>query len=79
MWTVYIIKSEGGLFYRGITRDLKKRLSDHNTGINKWTKRGNNWKLIYSENYRTAKEARIREKYFKNTAGREWLRRRGII
>jgi len=79
MWIVYIIKSEEGLIYTGITKDLEKRLQEHNYGRSYYTKRGSNWKLIYSERYDSSDQARKREKYFKNNAGKEWLKRRRIL
>ena len=79
MWIVYIIKSEEGLIYTGITKNLEKRLREHNSGRSYYTKRGSNWKIIYTESYDSSNEARKREKYFKNNAGKEWLKRRGIF
>ena len=79
MWVVYIIKSEEGLIYTGITKNLEKRLREHNSGHSYYTKRGTNWKIIYTESYDSCKDARKCEKYFKNNAGKEWLRRRGIL
>jgi len=61
-----------------MTANIQKRLVQHNKKYSIYTKRGSNWKLIYSESFSTSAEARIREKYFKNTAGKEWLKRRGI-
>ena len=69
MWTVYVIKSKEGLVYTGLAKNVKKRVSDHNSGSSLWTRRGKNWKLVYSKEYKTVKEAREREKYLKNTAG----------
>ncbi|MBL7136040.1 MAG: GIY-YIG nuclease family protein [Candidatus Marinimicrobia bacterium] len=79
MWVVYIIKSEEGLIYIGITKNLEKRLQEHNSGHSYYTKRGSNWKIIYTESYDSSNEVRKREKYFKNNASKEWLRRRGIL
>ena len=79
MWHVYVIKSKEGFYYWGMTSNLPKRLKKHNSGKSYYTKKGTDWKLMYFESFKTAKEARKREKYFKNNAGKEWLRRRGII
>jgi len=79
MWFVYIIKSENGMIYTGMTKNLEKRLLEHNTGMNYYTSQGSNRQLLYSEKFEASNEARKREKYFKNTAGKEWLKRRGII
>ncbi|MBU4446134.1 GIY-YIG nuclease family protein [bacterium] len=76
---MYIIKSEEGLIYTGITKDLEKRLQEHNYGRSYYTKRGSNWKVIYSERYDSSDQARKREKYFNNNAGKEWLKRRRIL
>ena len=79
MWTVYILKSMEKLIYVGMTQDVTKRLEEHNSGKSYYTKRGTNWKMVYSETFNSSEEARKREKYFKNTEGKEWLKRRGII
>ncbi|MCH7732705.1 MAG: GIY-YIG nuclease family protein [Candidatus Marinimicrobia bacterium] len=78
-WFVYVITSEEGLTYTGITHNIEKRLAEHNEGRSNYTKRGTNWRIVYREEFETRTEARKREKYFKNNAGKEWLRRRGIL
>ena len=78
-WFVYVIRSAEGLSYVGMTRDIEKRLYQHNSGMSRWTRRGSGWKLIYHETFSSSAEARAREKYFKNNAGREWLQRRGFL
>ncbi len=79
MWYVYVITSEEGLSYTGMAQDISSRLAEHNKGENYYTKRGTNWRVVYYEKFKTRSEARKREKYFKNNAGKEWLRRRGLI
>ncbi|MCH7731234.1 MAG: GIY-YIG nuclease family protein [Candidatus Marinimicrobia bacterium] len=79
MWCVYMITSEEGLTYTGITQNLNKRVIEHDKGESYYTKRGTNWRVVYYEKFKTRSEARKREKYFKNNAGKEWLRRRGLI
>ena len=79
MWTVYVIKSKEGYIYTGMSKDINRRLSEHNSGFSKWTKRGNHWKIVYSEKFDSSKEARQREKYFKTNSGKEWLQRRLTI
>jgi len=63
-------------FYTGYTADLKKRLLEHNRGLNPSTKRYLPWKLIYYEGCLTQSDARRREKYLKTTQGRRLLKRR---
>ena len=64
MYTVYIIEDENHLRYIGQTQDFSKRLEEHNSGLSFYTRRGRNWKLIYSEIYYTRAEAMKRERYF---------------
>ncbi len=74
-YIVYIIKSEEGYTYTGMTEDFDKRLSEHNNkSLSFWTKRGNNWKLVYSEEFDDKSDALNREKWFKTGAGRDFLK-----
>ena len=73
MFTVYIIQSEEGYVYVGQTNDMDRRLREHNSGHSCWTKRGNNWVLLYQENYETRVGAVRRERYFKTGIGRKWI------
>jgi len=76
IFTVYIIKSDEGLHYTGMTEDLSKRIQEHNSkSLSKWTKRGNNWKVIYSESFQIKSDALSREKWFKSGVGREFLKK----
>lgn len=71
---VYIIKSIEGLIYVGSTTDLNKRLYQHQNKLAGWTKRGNDWKLIYSEEFEDYSDARKRELWFKTGKGREYIK-----
>ena len=51
--------------YVGYTNNLKNRLNLHNTGRGAKFTRGRKWKLLYSEKYKTKKEAILRECYIK--------------
>ena len=51
--------------YVGYTNNLHKRLKLHNSGKGAKFTRGRIWKLIYSEKYKTKKEAILRECYIK--------------
>jgi putative endonuclease len=73
MFYVYVIQSETGLHYIGQTEDLKKRLSQHNEGKSRYTKRCKHWELIYQEEYSSRKEAIMRETALKTGKGREFL------
>ena len=72
---VYVIKSKEGLKYTGMTEDLELRLKQHNDkSLSFWTKRGNNWKLVYKEEFNDKTAALNREKWLKTGVGREFLR-----
>jgi putative endonuclease len=79
MWFVYIIQNEFTKeIYIGFTKDIKRRLIEHNMGIAKATyrKRGK-WILIYAEVYRNKKDAYLREQRLKHhgRAKQELLKR----
>ncbi|MEA2031314.1 MAG: GIY-YIG nuclease family protein [candidate division Zixibacteria bacterium] len=73
MFIVYVIISEEGYRYTGFTSDIKKRIDQHNSGISRWTKRGTNWQLVYSEQFSNKTEALQRERWLKSGHGREFL------
>jgi putative endonuclease len=61
--------------YVGITNNLERRISDHNSGYNKLTKPYRPFELILVEEYNSRKEARAREKYLKSGQGKEFLKK----
>ena len=75
MYFVYVLYSlKFERTYTGMTKDLKKRIKEHNTKQNKSTKAYVPWKLILMEEFETRIEARVREKYLKSGNGREYLK-----
>ncbi len=75
-YTVYVIESKEGYRYTGITEDIEKRLVEHNNKLlSFWTKRGSNWKIIYSETYNNKQDALKREQWLKSGVGREYLKK----
>ncbi len=75
MYTVYTIKSlERNYIYVGLTNNLERRFSEHDSGRNKTTKPYKPFKLIYSETLPTRAEARNREKYLKSGIGKQFLK-----
>jgi putative endonuclease len=75
MFTVYVIKSREGYMYTGMTEDIELRLKQHNEKLlSFWTKRGNDWNLVYKEEYESKTEALKREKWLKTGVGREYLK-----
>ncbi len=77
MFYNYLLKSENNdSLYTGYTGDLKKRLKEHNQGLNKSTKPYIPWKIIYYEACLDIEDAKRREKYLKTTQGKRLLKRR---
>jgi len=74
MFYVYVVRSDKGL-YIGFTKDLKKRLSEHNAGKGLYTRRSRDWKVIYYEAHTNEIDARRREHYFKSSYGGISLKR----
>ena len=73
---VYILHSAvSDKFYIGYTHDLRKRLAEHNKGLNFSTKFNKPWMLIYYEAHTDESDTRRREKYLKTTAGDRALQR----
>ena len=76
-YVVYVIRSIEGFTYTGVTEDLGKRLAEHNNKLlSFWTKRGREWKLIYSEEWQDKKEAYKREKWLKSGVGRDFVKQK---
>ena len=48
-------------------------MREHNGGHSKFTKGGIPWRLIYSEAFETASQARKRELFLKSGAGRKFV------
>ncbi|OGZ08475.1 MAG: hypothetical protein A3C13_00895 [Candidatus Lloydbacteria bacterium RIFCSPHIGHO2_02_FULL_50_11] len=77
MFSTYLLQStKNGKMYVGYTTDLKKRLQEHNHGLNFSTKPHRPWKIIYDESCCNREDARRREIYLKTTQGRGMIKRR---
>ncbi len=71
---VYIMASETGTLYTGITSNIKRRIFEHRTGeIPGFTNRYNVKKLVYVETFKTPDAAIKREKQIKS-----WRREKKI-
>ena len=64
MFYVYVLKNESDELYFGSTNDLRRRLSEHNSGKSLFT-RNHEWTLVYYEAYRVESDARNREHQIK--------------
>lgn len=73
----YILKSEkDGKMYTGSTRDLRKRLEQHNSGQSTYTKGRGPFRIIYYEACLLLEQARSRELYLKSGMGKRYLKNR---
>ncbi len=68
MWHVYVIQHNvTNQMYIGKTKDFKRRIAEHNNGLQSATKRKfGEWVPIYLETYRDKKDADNRELRLKN-------------
>ncbi len=77
MFYNYVIQSKKDKnLYIGYTKDLRKRLKEHNLGLNKSTKPYRPWGLIYYEACVDIEDAERRENYLKTSQGQRLLKRR---
>jgi len=76
MFYAYVLKSiDHDYYYKGHCQDLNNRLLQHNSGMTVSIRPYIPFKIIYSEEFATEHEAIAREKYFKSSAGRRFLRK----
>ncbi len=69
---VYILQSlKNNSLYIGYSSDLKKRLTEHNSGLSQATKPFIPYKLIFYEAFLNRIDAKNREVYFKSGYGRK--------
>ena len=75
MCFVYALRSEkNNKRYIGSTsKDIRRRLAEHNTGSNKWTKQNGPFRLIYADSFLDIKEAKEMERFLKSGQGRQCL------
>ncbi|MBS4064676.1 MAG: GIY-YIG nuclease family protein [Chitinophagaceae bacterium] len=75
MYYAYVLKSvHHDYFYKGHCYNLEARLQQHNSGMTVSIKPYIPFKLVYFEEFETEAEAIQREKYFKTSAGRRYLK-----
>jgi len=72
MYTVYVLRSEKcGRYYKGQTKDLDRRLREHNNGEEQSTAPYVPWKLVFSVEVASRSAALILERKLKNISSRE--------
>ena len=61
-WFLYVLECNDGSFYTGVTKDIERRLAEHNDGkASKYTRTRRPVKLLYFENCTGRAEALTRE------------------
>jgi putative endonuclease len=74
---VYVLRSQkDGKFYVGYTKDVQKRLEEHNSGKVASTKERRPMELIYWEGCVNQQDATRREKYLKTAWGKRYIKGR---
>ena len=74
MWTVYIVKCNDKKLYTGITTDIDRRLTEHNSGKGgRFTRFRTPVKLVYKEKVASRSEALKREAAIKKLSRPEKL------
>ena len=71
---VYVLRGRNGRNYVGITDRLQARIKEHNQGRTRADAGRAPFKLIYKEAHPDYDTARLRERFLKSGAGRQWLR-----
>lgn len=70
MWFVYIIRNDTNKrFYIGVTKNIKRRIVEHNRSKRRSITHFGNYCLIHREIVCTFKQARAREKQIKSYKG----------
>ena len=69
MWTYILQSLKTNKYYIGQTKNLDKRIIEHNQGLSKYTKSGIPWKIIYKKEHKSRTEAVKFEKLIKSYKG----------
>ena len=75
MFYVYILKNnDTDRYYIGSTSNLERRLKEHSKGKTRTTRILGTNELVYTEVYKTEKEARDREKKLKSYKSKKYIK-----
>lgn len=75
---IYILELQNKRYYTGITKDIVKRIMEHNKGKSKSTKKYRPVTLIHLETSDNYIHARQQEKYIKNIGAKHYLTKQKI-
>ena len=72
MFVLYILENKSSRIYIGQTNDLDRRLIQHNDPLRKaWTSRWGPWKVVFTKDFGSRREAMAHEKYLKSLKDRD--------
>ena len=75
VYTVYVLLSEStGKHYTGFTSNLEERMVSHNELGTDWTKSYRPWKIVYTKEFLSKKEAMEYELWLKTGKGRDFIK-----
>ena len=71
MFTTYILKSDKlDTYYIGYTGDVSARIAKHNSGGSRWTRGGMPWKIVFTRDFVSKREAIKFERHLKKMKSR---------
>jgi len=74
MYITYILySSKIDRYYTGHTENLDRRLEEHNRGKTPFMAKGIPWKIVYSKEFETRKEAMKYERFIKKRGAERFL------
>jgi len=76
MFFVYLLRCCDGSIYIGYTKNIERRIAQHNAGQVSWTRSRLPASLIYRELFSTREKAVAREEMLKSGFGRKWIKKR---
>jgi putative endonuclease len=76
MFYAYFLKSiNHDYYYKGHCEKLEERLKEHNSGMTTFLRPYIPFSICYFEEFANRKESIAREKYFKSSVGRRFLKK----
>jgi putative endonuclease len=74
MYFTYVLESDqGNHWYFGVTNNINRRISEHNSGKSAHANKYKPWKLRFCASFIDRPCAEKFEKYLKSHAGRAWM------